>query len=270
MNAQDNKIINGNCWVACFDLLGFKKAILGFEKLHGVGKLDRFAEVIYEGEILKELQRHVKNWNGIVCTCWASDTFVFYTPDDSGQSFKAISKVAILFCCGMVRHPPNPFRGALSGALGTGQFYADKQNNVFLGSAFIDAYEYAKKQNWIGFVVTPSAEKKIGDIESMLNIHTLLYQYKQYDVPVKKKVSRNEIRTYLKTLVYGIINGIFRVLGITSRCTVEDTELLFAAKIHCHWGIKKFFQQRVKNPPREEWIKKYENTLRFFNQCPCS
>jgi hypothetical protein len=49
---KDSNIINGNCWLACFDILGFKKKILGFEKAHGVGKLDRLANVIYkEGRV---------------------------------------------------------------------------------------------------------------------------------------------------------------------------------------------------------------------------
>jgi len=237
---EEEKIINGNCWVACFDILGFKEAILGFEKCYGVGRLDRFADVIYKNEILDTLERGEKAFQGRVYTCWASDTFVFYTPDDSGTSFKLISAAAIHFLCRMIRHSSSYM---LRGALGTGQFYVDKQNNIFLGSALIDAYEYAEKQNWIGFVVTPSAEKKIGDIESQP--HNLLSQYKQYNVPIKKKESRNEIR-----------------------CIVEDTELLFAAKVQSYPEIKRFFQPRRKGTPQKEWAKKYENTRRFFEQHP--
>jgi len=49
---KDSNIINGNCWLACFDILGFKKRILGFEKANRVGTLDRFANVIYkEGRV---------------------------------------------------------------------------------------------------------------------------------------------------------------------------------------------------------------------------
>lgn len=130
---------------------------------------------------------------------------------------------------------------AFRGALGTGQFYADRQNNIFLGSAFIDAYEYAEKQNWIGFVVTPTAEKKIGDIdiELSLNIqpHISLYQYSQYDVPIKEKELRN---------------------------SVEGTERLFAAKIP---DARESFRMPSGLP--QEVMVKYENTLRFFEQCPC-
>jgi hypothetical protein len=240
---EEEKIINGNCWVACFDILGFKKAILDFEQSYGVGRLNSFADVIYR-EVLDTLNRDVKDWQGRVYTCWASDTFVFYTPDDTSTSFNLISAVAINFFCRRIWRSPSYM---MRGALGTGQFYADKQNNIFLGSALIDAYGYAEKQNWIGFVGTPSAEKKIADIETIHNIqpHNLLYQYTQYDVPVKKKVWRNEIR-YI----------------------VEDTELLFAAKIQSYPAIKRFFQPRRKGTPQKEWAKKHENTRRFFEQHP--
>jgi hypothetical protein len=126
----------------------------------------------------------------------------------------------------------------MRGALGTGQFYADKQNNIFIGSALIDAYTYAEKQDWIGFVVTPSAEKKIDDIESDLKIlsHTLLYQFIQYDVPVKDKESKKE--------------------------------RLFAAKIQSDLVIKGYFQPKRKGTPQKEWTKKYENTRSFFEQHP--
>lgn len=238
---EEEKIINGNCWIACFDILGFKEEILGFEQCQGVGRLDRFAEVIYIGEILDALQHSSKDLQGSLYACWGSDTFILYTPDDSDTSFKVINSRANLFFRERIRRSPTY---TMRGALGTGQFYADKQNNIFLGSALIDAYKYAEKQNWIGFVVTPSAEKKI---ESMLNaqLHTLLYQYIQYDVPVKKKESRNEIK-----------------------CIVEGTETLFAAKIQSDLEIKRLFLSRRKGTPPKEWEKKYENTRRFFEQHP--
>lgn len=239
------KPINGNCWLACFDILGFKERLLGFEKAHGVGKLDGFANVIYK-EILDTLHKDMKYFNdmGVIFTCWGSDTFVFYTPDDSIQSFVVISSVAIVFCRRMIMHCSSYMA---RGALGTGQFYADKQNNIFLGSALINAYEYAEKQNWIGFVVTPSTEKKAYDIESSHSIqhHNLLDGYVKYDVPIKKKELRNGIM-----------------------CIVEDTERLYAAKIQNCPGINNFFQPRRKDVPQKEWVKKYENTRRFFEQYP--
>lgn len=237
---ENNIVINNNCWVACIDMLGFKKELLRFEKQSGVGHLDGFVKILYN-DILDALKRGEKDWHGRVCTCWSSDTFVFYTPDDSVQSFNAISAAAIHFCCRLIWHSIFRFRGAL----GTGQFYADKKNNVFLGSAFIDAYEYAEKQNWIGFIVTPSAENKIIHIETVNNMpsHTLLYQYYQYDVPIKKKKPKN-----------GNI------------LIVEYTERLFAGKIHSFPSIQERFQ-RMQNGLSQKDLVKYENTFKFFKQC---
>ncbi len=129
------------------------------------------------------------------------------------------------------------------GALGTGQFYADKQNNIFLGSALIDAYEYAEKQDWIGFVVTPSAERKIADLYPQPR--DLLHKYVQDNVPVKKRELKEGIK-----------------------CIVEDTEVLYAAKIQSYPAIKDFFQARRNGTQQKEWVKKYENTLRFFERHP--
>ena len=246
---MEEKIINGNCWVACFDILGFKEEILGFEQAYGVGRLDGFANVIYN-EILEALNENTKDLQDHIDTYWISDTFMFYTPDDSKDSFNVISELANLFFRGRIRRSPTHM---MTGALGTGQLYANKQNNIFIGSAFIDAYTYAEKQNWIGFVVTPSAEKRIDDIESELKIpsHTLLYNFIQYDVPVKKDcpIKKKEPKNQIK-------------------CIVEGTETLFAAKIQSDLVIKGFFQPRRKGTPQKDWTRKYENTRRFFDQHP--
>lgn len=254
---EEEKIINGNCWVACFDILGFKKKIWDFEQRYGVGYLDRFAEVIYK-EILGILQSSEIVGQGRVYTCWASDTFVFYTPDDSVTSLKLISVVANSFFCKMISRRTSYM---MRGALGTGQFYADKQNNIFLGSAFIDAYTYAEKQDWIGFVVTPSAEKKIGDIGSELKIGSNLEtgsscKFIPYDVPVKEKETRKKLSFTAK------IKRFF----LSRR--KESKELLFAAKIQSKPPIKRLFLSRRKGTLPKEWEKKYENTRRFFEQHP--
>ena len=252
---EEEKIINGNCWVACFDILGFKEAILGFEQGYGVGHLDKFANYIYK-EILDILQSGEILGQGRVYTCWASDTFVLYTPDDSGTSFKLISAAAINFFCKMIRRRSSYM---MRGALGTGQFYVDKQNNIFLGSAFINAYAYAEKRDWIGFVVTPSAKKKIDDIELKIPPQTLLYrnQFIQYDVPIKKKKTRKELSFAAKIKRFFL-----------SRRKESKKELLFAAKIQSRPAIKEFFRPRQKGTPQKEWAKKYENTRRFFEQHP--
>ena len=56
-----------------------------------------------------------------------------------------------------------PVRGSLS----IGDLYTLQRKNIFIGKALIDAYEYGEKQNWLGFILTPSvhAHLKGGSLE---------------------------------------------------------------------------------------------------------
>ncbi len=155
---ENNVVINGNCWIACLDLLGFKEKVSAFERGSGCGHLDVFVRNFY-GKLLDELQRQGKYWPGKVFTAWASDTFLFFTRDDSKDSFGCIAGSAKHFCWSVI-----PKNWPLRGAIGFGQLYADRFKNIFLGSGLIDAYEYAQKQNWIGLIVTPKANSRLGDV----------------------------------------------------------------------------------------------------------
>jgi hypothetical protein len=114
-----------------------------------------------------------------------------------------------------------------------------------LGSAFIDAYEYAEKQNWVGFVVTPSAEKKVSDIESMLKSqpHISLYQYTKYNVPVKKKRMSDD--------------GVCQI--------VDDIEGLYVAKIYEYGAVVGCIEQMMLQAEQKH-RQKFENTLKFFKE----
>jgi len=49
---MENATINGNSWIACFDLLGFRNRVQAFEKSYGCGHLDTFAKNFY-GDLVK-------------------------------------------------------------------------------------------------------------------------------------------------------------------------------------------------------------------------
>jgi hypothetical protein len=197
----NNNIINGNCWVAYFDILGFKEKISAFD-----GHLDAFEQNFYSN-LLDKLQRQGKYWPDKVFTAWASDTFLFFTRDDSKSSFGYIAKSAKHFYWDVM-----PNNWPLRTAIGFGQLYADRFKSIFLGSGLIDAYEYAEKQNWIGIVVTPKANSKLRELGVELQRRPAMF--KEYDVPVKRKVIKNGICTI-----------------------VEETERLFAMRIHEKGGI---------------------------------
>jgi len=238
---MENKIvINNNCWITYCDLLGFKKQILGFEQQYGVGHLDVFVKNFYSN-LLDEQKIQGEYWPDKVFTAWGSDTFLFFTHDDSKDSFGCIATTTKCFCR-RVMQKSWPLRGAI----GFGQLYADKSNNIFLGSGLIDAYQYAEKQNWIGVIVTPKADSKLRDIHVELKGWPVMF--KEYDVPVKREKIKNGICT-----------------------TVEETECLFAMRIHKLSNVRRYVEQmqRKAMDDKDYEVKhkaKYENTLKFFKE----
>ncbi len=226
---ENNKnIINGNCWVAYFDLLGFKKYVLDFDFLTHPHCYGVFVEELYN----KILERFKKlDLRSRIFTTWFSDTFLAYTLDDSYESFISIAYGSLLTCAELVmKHHP------VRGALGTGRLYAEQKKNIFVGSALIDAYEYGEKQNWIGFAVTPKAEEKFNDIAPEGKTPWTCCDYHEYDVPMKDE------------------NGKFY------------SEKLWAANIERLSEVRRIITEDANSQGLKDKHKiKYENTLKFLN-----
>ncbi len=238
---DNNNIINGNSWITYFDILGFKQKISEFESSYGYGHLDLFLQNFY-GELIEELKSKREYQPDKVFITWFSDTFIFFTRDNSKESFTHISKPAEHFCQFALKKS-----WPLRGAIGFGQLYADKPNNIFLGSGLIDAYENAEKQNWIGLVVTPKANGRLGQLGVDLKSRPAMFE--EYDVPVKRKKTKN--------------GSVF----------VEETERLFAVRIQELPNVIRYVRQmqdtaKRRDPEgyRERYRVIYENTLRFFER----
>ena len=92
---MNQKIVNGNCWIAYFDLLGFRDFLNDLK-----GHVDCVAKR-YE-KIIASIETYVKSWRDSVGVIWASDSFVFYTFDNSPQSFTIINMVAQRFFVGRI------------------------------------------------------------------------------------------------------------------------------------------------------------------------
>jgi len=90
---------------------------------------------------------------------WFSDTFVFYSLDDTGNSFAWVDQVARWFTYFLICSDI-PVRGALS----CDDFYADRNNNLYYGPALVEAYEYAEAQDWIGFLLSPSSVLQLDNL----------------------------------------------------------------------------------------------------------
>lgn len=166
---KDSKITNGTCWLAYFDILGFSNMVDSFPVEF---VLEKYKEALKEG----------KKYNVNCKFKFFSDSFIFYTENDSQDSFLGISATSELFFQEMFLGKI-PMRGCLN----IGQFYADEKIGIFFGRALIDAYKASEGQNWIGFILSKKTREKLVDFEatgfkSNTNLH-----YLEYKVPYKKE-----------------------------------------------------------------------------------
>lgn len=205
LKMENNKnIIDGDCWVAYFDILGFKGEVEWAEKNHNKFILS-MCECAYEERNLKEKFKEFTN--GLVKIICFSDTFIFYSSNDSGECLSAIEHVARQFFRAMFtakwhaeKEPhsgdiPVPLRGCLN----YGHFYADRDKNIYWGSALNEAYELAESQDWIGYVLSEKAKSQI-DKCHFNYWKTIEPYYKEYNVPMKdlktKKLFKKKLYAY--------------------------------------------------------------------------
>ncbi len=112
------------------------------------------------GEVLATLKSSVPRTKpGMIIFSWFSDTFIIYSRGRSAQDFARIELVGRVFFERLIIRGI-PVRGALT----FGGLYSQSARNIFVGPALIDAYRYAENQDWLGFVLTPSAIVRMGEI----------------------------------------------------------------------------------------------------------
>jgi len=144
--------VQGNHWVAYFDILGFENMLCDFKRKFPCC-LDLFVKNHY-WDVLDAMKKETAYCPDVVSLAWFSDSFLLFSRDDSLKSFACVASAAGGFFREAVGQMMPP-----RGALGFGDFYADVANTIFVGDALIDAYQYAEQQDWIGLVITPSAYK---------------------------------------------------------------------------------------------------------------
>jgi hypothetical protein len=244
---EGKKIINGNCWVAYFDIIGFKNLLkdsLGqYKTIEDVTiAMDSFVEYVYY-DILRKLEEKGKYWPDKVSVHWFSDTFFLYTFDGSRESLNGIETLAPHFLVDVI----SANLAALRGALSFGAFYANKENGIFLGPALIDAYQYAEKQHWIGFVITPKACSELQKINFYPPDRG---KYRECDVPVKAKEKNIKSDTVIKIETEKLLACEVQKYGYDVRKSIDVMQREAEAKL-----------------PKNEYdsVKAiYENTLKFI------
>ena len=155
-------------WVGYFDLLGMKQ--LYKTKNH----ISIFVAI---SNAIERFKDRTSAWEN-VGYAWFSDTFIVYTVDDSAESFLAIDNISSWFFYFLITGDI-PIRGAIS----CDAFYADIENNLFFGDALIEAYEHGEAQDWIGFLLCPSAEERLEQL-GLSAKRRLNYAYA--DIPYNK------------------------------------------------------------------------------------
>jgi len=219
-----------NCWVACCDLLGFSDQV----ERYTAANLDIFVNHFYE-PVRTEAQALAERHPDCVFVTSGSDSFCFYTRDDSVQTFIFLHGEVADFCrflTGMW-----PFRAAI----GFGPLYADASKNIFLGSGMIDAHRYTegeRKPNWIGLTVTQSASKRLSGLG--VDLSRWRVAFSRYAVPTS---------------------------GHNGTDKVSDGEL-FAARIHHQAPYIKRAVEVMQREAPDRYKEKAENTLKFFQSCP--
>ena len=155
-------------WVAYFDLLGTKELI----------RSNRIFEVfVAYAQAIEHVSRELHQTN-TVQHAWFSDTFLMYSDDDSASGFTVMDHVARWFIQHLVTRKI-PVRGAISSS----DFYADRNHGMFFGKALVEAYEYGEAQDWIGYLLCPSAVIRLDEVGLPAN-ERLNYAYA--DIPYKK------------------------------------------------------------------------------------
>jgi hypothetical protein len=238
---EQEKIVNGNCWVAYFDILGFKNQIHPFR-----GHLDSYVKVQYE-EILQRIEKDKQGVSTFTPDvheyCCFSDSFLFYASGDSIQSYLTIHFVATGFFHYMAIVQKRPITGAIS----VGDFYANKTKTIYLGEALNDAHTYAEKQDWIGLVLTPSARTKLESDGH--DPFVFAHDFREYDVPIK-------LRTF--------VNGVKRIeVGCEKLLAHRYEDSDARHKVFVDWIKSKYMGSR-----NTEYGNKYRKTLSFYGIHP--
>ena len=135
-------------WFSYFDLLGFSSLVRTSEIYSVLPIYEKALAAIEE-------KANPKRSKGLSYS-WFSDTFIIFTRGSSLQEFGLIEQASRLFFQKLILN-----KIAVRGALSYGDLYTQQEKNIFLGEALMDAYEYGEKQNWLNFVVAPSAYKAL-------------------------------------------------------------------------------------------------------------
>ena len=154
-------------WFCYLDLLGFTSLVNDKNIEHVIP--------LYKKALAKMEQAAVQKKPLGIIYSWFSDTFIIYSRNDKEEDFANVEQVGRLFFQSLILNKI-PVRGAIT----HGALYSQSSKNIFVGPALIDAYNYAEKQDWIGFILTPSVSKRLEN--TSIPLHNMAH-YRMVDQP---------------------------------------------------------------------------------------
>jgi hypothetical protein len=160
-------------WVAYFDLLGMQRHVQESPAISIFCTLDEANEEFYRQ----------RGFDQNVERLWFSDTYIFFSQDDSAASFASLEATSRHFFLSLVQKGI-PLRGAMA----FGKLYVDKENDIFFGKALVEAYRFGEHQDWIGFLLTPSAEAQMETVK--LPARERIY-YRRSKIPWKTNCEKD-------------------------------------------------------------------------------
>lgn len=166
-------------WFCFFDLLGFS-SLIHSEDIKDV--------IRTYNDVLDTLEKkHAKNISRAAVTySWFSDSFILYTRGKSLEQFVLLEQTARLFFSNLIRKKI-PLRGAMS----FGKLYSKVDRNTFVGPALIDAYKHGEDQDWVGYILAPSACKELSG--TSLDPSSLAFYRPLESTAIMRKLSNDNI-----------------------------------------------------------------------------
>ena len=161
-----NPACNRSRWLGCFDLLGTRELI-------------RSGDTFRVFSVYEKALHEVRTSKLPIQRAWFSDTFLIYSQTDCASDFWDLDSVSRWFVYFLIM-ADIPVRGAIA----SGNFYADDTGQVYFGEALVESYEFGEAQDWIGFLLCPSAVARMEVLKMPMND---LLNYAYAEIPFKAK-----------------------------------------------------------------------------------
>lgn len=238
-------VLMKNRYVAFFDILGFSNWIETDGSLEVFRYVSGYLNLMIRASMPNAVVKPDMNVDlkkSEISYINFSDSIVYYSADDSYESFKSLILVAAEFMNLVICGPSRMIRGAIS----HGEFYTDTEANAYVGKALIDAYRLEEEQNWLGL----SLHK---DIVGTKNFEKAQKEFSNFIVPSLVPLKKSSEKPYcLNWANPAIIEASFNPSKSLDDCLKRAIK---SAKNN-EKEIKKI-KTRISNT--KEFIKHYQN-----------